>query len=79
MVTKYFAAAAATALVAAPAMAAPANPASSLSLGKSVRANAPTSKRSKLSQGGLIVAVLSAGVVAGGIIAVAKDDNSDSN
>jgi hypothetical protein len=52
MFGKYLAAAAATALVAAPVAAAPINAASSLSVAKSVRASAPTAGKSKIAAGG---------------------------
>ena len=71
------------ALVAAPvaASAAPANPASSLSVSKSVRAGAPTSKSSKLAGASTIPLVIGAAIVAGVtyLIVDHEDDNSDSN
>jgi hypothetical protein len=72
---------AALAMIAAPvaASAAPANPAASLSVAKSVRASAPSSKRSELAGGGLLAALIVAGVVAIGVVAVVQDGDSDSN
>lgn len=76
---KFLSAVAATALVAAPVAAAPANPAASLSVSKSVRASAPTAKGNKLAGGGILAAIIAAGVVAIGVVAIVKDDNADSN
>ena len=76
-----FAAAAAfvsTQAVAAPV--APTNAALSLSTAKSVRVGSTAKRGNKLAgTGAIIVAVLAAGVIAGGVVAVTKDDNSDSN
>ncbi len=66
-------------IAAAPAYAAPANPAASLSVAKSVRASAPSDGKSKLAGGGLLAALIVAGVVAIGVVAAVKDDNADSN
>jgi hypothetical protein len=61
------------------AVAAPANPASSLSVSKA-RVGTATSKKSELAGGGILAALIGAGVVAIGVIAIVKDDdNSDSN
>jgi hypothetical protein len=79
MFTKYMAALAATALVAAPVMAAPVNPAASLSLSKSVRAGTPTAKKSQLAGGGLLIGIAVAISVVVGIVVVADGGNSDSN
>ena len=73
---------AALAMIAAPvaASAAPVNPAASLSVAKSVRASAPSGKANKAAGGGaLLGALIAAGVVAIGVVAIVKDDNSDSN
>jgi len=72
---------AALAMIAAPvaASAAPVNPAASLSVAKSVRASAPSSKKSELAGGGLLAAIIVAGVVAIGVVAVVQDGDSDSN
>jgi hypothetical protein len=71
------------ALVAAPVMAsaAPASPAANLSVAKSVRTGSSTVMKSKAAEGGIIVAVLSAVAVAGGVYLVVDndDDDSDSN
>ncbi|SFP36600.1 hypothetical protein [Sphingomonas rubra] len=76
------AAAAALSFTATPVLAAaqPA-PASKLSLAGSTRAAKATGPSEKLEgNGAIIAAVLAAGVVAGGIIAIANDDDdSDSN
>ncbi len=75
------ASATALAMLSGTAMAAAPNPAASLSVGKSVRAAAPTKRNSKLTHSGaIVVGVLAAGAIVGGIIAVTNDDNnSDSN
>jgi len=73
-------AAAAATMAVAPAVAAPANPAASLSVAKSVRATSASGKKNELAGGGVIVAVLAAAAVVAGIVIVAdSDDNSDSN
>jgi hypothetical protein len=87
MINKFLTAAAATAMVAAPvaASAAPTNPASSLSVSKSVRAATPTTGANKAAAGTGRVAGIALGVLlAGGIIYAIvdgskDDDNSDSN
>ena len=69
-------------LIAAPVAASAqqaANPAASLSVVKSVRAATPAQKKSALAGGGLIAAVIAAGVVAIGVIAIVNDSDSDSN
>ena len=78
---KFFAAAAVASLTVTPAIAAPANPAKSLSVTKSVRASAPGAKSNKLGEGagGIAAAAIAAGIVAIGVIAVVKSDDSDSN
>ncbi len=75
---KYLAAVAAVSMTVAPALAAPANPAASLSVVKSVRATSAQGK-DKLAGGGIIVAVIAAAAVVAGIVIVADDDDSDSN
>lgn len=70
------------ALVAAPvaASAAPTNPATSLSVAKSVRTATPTANKSKLAGGGFIIVALAAVAVAGGLyLAIDDGDDSDSN
>lgn len=86
MMSKYFAALAATALVAAPVTAAPVNAASSLSVAKTVRSGSVTHDGGQLAdsngrrRGGFIVVLLAAVAVGLGIYVVAdNDDNSDSN
>ena len=71
-------------LVAAPAVvqAAPANPAASLSVAKSVRASAPAGKDHLAGGAGIFAAVIAAGIAAIGVIAIVNssdDDDSDSN
>lgn len=67
-------------IIAAPAFAAPTNPAAQLSVAKSVRSGTPASHKNALAGGGGILAILIvAGVVAIGVIAVTKDDDADSN
>ncbi len=78
---KYLMAAAAATMAVAPAVAAPANPAASLSVAKSVRTGAVSGKKNELAGGGILIAVLAVAAVAAGIVVVA-DDNSgkaDSN
>lgn len=80
MISKYFAALAATALVAAPVAAAPANPASSLSVAKSVRTGSTSAGKNELAGGGFIVAILAVVAVGLGIYVVADNDSdADSN
>lgn len=80
MIAKYLAALAATALAAAPVMAAPANPAATLSVSKSVRAGSVSAKKDKLAGGGIIVAILAVVAIGAGIYVVAdNNDNADSN
>ena len=66
---KFIAAAAAVSMAAAPALAAPANPAASLSISSSVRASAPSAKSSKLHGSGVVVAVIALAAIVGGIVA----------
>ena len=61
-------------MTASPALAAPANPAGSLSVAKSVRASSPSAKSNKLAGSTIIPAVLALAIVAGGVI-IAVDDN----
>ncbi len=68
-----------TASIATPALAETTNPAASLSVAKSVRASAPSTQKSKLAGGGLLAALIAAGVVAIGVVAIVDDGNSDSN
>ena len=78
---KYLMAAAAATMAVAPAVAAPANPAASLSVAKSARTGAVPGKKNELAGGGILIAVLAVAAVAAGIVVVA-DDNSgkaDSN
>lgn len=73
------------ALVAAPvaASAAPANPASQLSISKSVRASAPARKSDKLTGASTIPIIIGAAIIAGVTYLIVDnendDDNSDSN
>lgn len=73
---KHIMAVAAATMAVAPVMAAPANPASSLSVAKSVRAGTATAKDSDLAGGGIFVALIAAAAVIVGIIVVAKEDDS---
>ncbi|TCP34655.1 hypothetical protein [Sphingomonas sp. BK235] len=72
--------AAALSLVATPALAATANPASSLSVA-GARAASPTAKDSQLAGAGVFGAIIAAGIAAIGVIAIVNDsdDDSDSN
>ena len=77
---KYLLTAAAATMAVAPAVAAPANSAASLSVSKSVRAGSVSAKKNNVAGGGIIVAVLAAAAVVAGIVIVAdNDDDSDSN
>lgn len=69
---------AALSMTTAPALAAPANPAASLSVAKSVRASAPSAKSSKFAGNAIVPLVLGLGIVAGGIIIAVSDDKSKS-
>lgn len=71
-------AAAALAMTATPVLAAPANPASSLSVANSVRASSPSAKANKLAGNAIIPAVLALAIVAGGVIIAVDDNNSKS-
>jgi hypothetical protein len=75
---KYFAAVAAASMAVAPAMAAPANPAASLSVAKSARAGT-SAKGEQLAGGGIIVAIIAAAAVIVGIVIVADEDDSPSD
>ncbi|MBN8815143.1 MAG: hypothetical protein J0J06_06820 [Sphingomonas sp.] len=66
---------AALSMTAAPALAAPANPAASLSVGKSVRASSPSAKSNKLGGSAIVPAVLALAIVAGGVIIAVSDNN----
>lgn len=77
---KYLAAVAAVTMTVAPAVAAPANPAASLSVSKSVRTGSASAKKNELAGGGIIIALVAAAAVIAGIVVVAdSDDNADSN
>ena len=76
---KILMAAAAVSMSAAPALAAPANPAASLSVAKSVRAGTPAGKKNNVVAAGVIVALLAAAAVAVGVVVVADDDGGDSD
>ncbi len=78
--TTIVAALAASSMVAAPALAAPTNAASSLSVAKA-RASALTAKGEKLGEGGgaIFGIAIAAGVAAIAIIAAVQNDDSDSN
>ncbi len=77
---KYLMAAAAATMAVAPAVAAPANPAASLSVAKSVRNGSVSGKKNELAGGGIIIALVAAAAVVAGIVVVAdSDDNADSN
>jgi len=73
---------AAMSLTAAPALAAPANPASSLSVAKSARAATPTKGNSKMVAGTAKFALIGFLVVVGAVVLVTQvldNDDSDSN
>jgi hypothetical protein len=89
MITKYFAALAATALVAAPVAAAPArstaglslsaNPAANLSISRSVRAGSATTKKNGLVGGGLLIGLFAVVAVVGIVVVATDGGDSDSN
>lgn len=72
----YLMAAAAATMAVAPALAAPVNPATSLSVSKSVRTGSVSAKKNQLRGGGVFVAVIAVIIVIAGIIIVAKEDGS---
>lgn len=75
-VGKFLMAAAVASMTVAPAFAAPANPAAKLSLSKSVRASSTSSKKSKAVETGVIIGVIAAVAVVGGVIAATSNSNS---
>ncbi len=77
---KYFMAAAVATMAVAPAMAAPANPAASLSISSPARAGTSASHKDKLAGGGFIIALIAAAAVIAGIVVVATNkDKPTSN
>ena len=72
---KYMMAAAAATMAVAPAMAAPGNPASSLSVAHSARAGSKATNQSDLAGGGFIVAIIAGVLVIVGIVVVAQEDS----
>ncbi|MBI0474375.1 hypothetical protein D9601_03220 [Sphingomonas sp. MA1305] len=72
-------AAAAATMAVAPAVAAPVNPAASLSVSKSVRTGSASAKKNELAGGGVIIAILAAAAVVAGIVVVADSDDSPSS
>ena len=66
-------------MVVAPAMAAPSNPAASLSVSKSVRSGSATAKKNELTGGGVIIAIAAAAAVIAGIVVVANSDATPSS
>ena len=80
MFNKIMTAVAVASLASVPAMAAPVNPAASLSVAHSARAGTTTAKNSELFGGGAFVAIAAAVAVVVAIVIVASDDDdSDSN
>jgi hypothetical protein len=80
MIKKLLAVLAATTLVAAPVVAAPAPTAANLSVSKSVRTGAVSDAKSEIAGGGIIVAILAVVAIGAGIyIFVDSDDDADSN
>lgn len=70
------AAMAAVTLASAPAMAAPANPAASLSLAGNARVGSSAKHKDDLLGGGLIVAIIAAAAVVVGVVVVADNSNN---
>ncbi|MBN8815543.1 MAG: hypothetical protein J0J06_08870 [Sphingomonas sp.] len=75
---KYLGAVAALSMAAAPALAAPANPAASLSVAKSVRASAPTKNASQLHGAGIFLAAAAVVGIVVAIVLIADDNKSKS-
>ena len=71
----YLMAAAVATMSVAPAVAAPVNPASSLSTVKSVRSGVVAKNANELAGGGVIVAIIAAVAVIVGIVIVADEDD----
>lgn len=79
-VAKFLMAAAVATMAVAPAVAAPVNPAASLSVAKSVRAGTSVDKKNDLFGGGIVAILAIAAIVAGIIVVVDNnDDTPDSN
>lgn len=74
-VVKFLIVAAAASMTVAPALAAPANPAASLSIAKSVRTGTVAGKKSKMGGSGFVIAAIAAAAVVAGIVVVATDDS----
>jgi hypothetical protein len=77
-IAKYLGAIAAMSMATAPALAAPANPAASLSVAKSIRAASPTKDGSKLHGAGVFLAAAAAVGVIVAIVLIAKDNKAKS-
>ena len=75
---KYLGAVAALSMATAPAMAAPANPAASLSVAKSVRASSPTKNANQLHGAGIFLAAAAVVGVVVAIVLIADDNKSKS-
>lgn len=77
-VAKYLGAVAALSMATAPALAAPANPAASLSVAKSVRAGSPTTNANKLHGAGVFIAAAAVVGVIVAVVLIADDNKSKS-
>ena len=77
-IAKYLGAIAALSMATAPALAAPANPAASLSVAKSVRAASPTKSANKLHGAGIFLAAAAAVAVVVAVVLIADDNKSKS-
>jgi len=75
---KYLGAVAALSMATAPAMAAPVNPAASLSVAKSVRASTPMTNGNKLHGAGVFIAAAAVIGVVVAIVLIADDNKSKS-
>ncbi len=76
---RYLMAIAALSLASAPAFAAPANPAASLSVASSARVGTVGAHKNKLAGGGLVVALIAAAAVVAGIVIIANNKDNPSS
>ncbi|QDZ06318.1 hypothetical protein FPZ24_01565 [Sphingomonas panacisoli] len=75
---KYLGAIAALSMATAPALAAPANPAASLSVAKSVRASSPTANANQLHGAGVFLAAAAVVGIIVAVVLIADDNKSKS-
>jgi hypothetical protein len=77
-IAKYLGFVATMSMATAPAIAAPANPASSLSVAKSVRASSPSANANKLHGAGVAIAAVAGVAAIVGIVLLVDDNKSKS-